>query len=323
MIDASTPTASFLERLRSRYGDDSDPPKQLRSRSGAELWDTQSKVLQGTSKLWNTLDERAGLKKAFHVARATYRRSTAISAALDGVAAKLAGGEEAGEKDSQARLNWSMARKDTFRADWGRTMNLALNRIELQRTVNAACVLRDWSRIFHHEVAKGLYEMSEKTGRIDTFVSHSWRTPGWARALALAWFCVYKRLVIAAIAAPLIWALFAPLIGPVVYWHLPQGPDPADTLKYPIGIGPLIVPVAFGLAAYSVVVYARDIYLDRCCMCQYDSSLMQASIHQLGAYIARSNNFLILWDENYCSRLWVHAAPMPAGAHHTACAALS
>lgn len=31
---------------------------------------------------------------------------------------------------------------------------------------------------------------------------------------------------------------------------------------------------------------------------------MQDSIHQLGAYIARSKNFLILWDENYCSRLW-------------------
>ena len=64
------------------------------------------------------------------------------------------------------------------------------------------------------------------------------------------------------------------------------------------------MPAAFVLVAWSVTRKAGKIYLDRCCMCQYDTSLMQDSIHQLGAYIARSKNFLILWDENYCSRLW-------------------
>ena len=75
-------------------------------------------------------------------------------------------------------------------------------------------------------------------------------------------------------------------------------------MAFPFGLGALVVPLAFALIVFSVAVSAGQIYLDRCCMCQYDTCAMRASIHQLGAYIARSKSFLILWDGNYCSRLW-------------------
>ena len=109
----------------------------------------------------------------------------------------------------------------------------------------------------------------------------------------------------AAIVLPLVWAVIARHFDlRVVAWSLPHGASKTDIMVVDQGWTSIVVPAAFVLVAWSVTRTAGKIYLDRCCMCQYDTSLMQDSIHQLGAYIARSKNFLILWDENYCSRLW-------------------
>ena len=187
---------------------------------------------------------------------------------------------------------------------WGSSLGLSLTRPELQRAVPAGGVLRSWSAIFRSTYVDGLYDMSSPTTEIDTFVSHSWRTPGWARALALAWHLSVSRLALAALIAPLLWAVLAVRFDiQGTYWVMPEGSERMIALS--IGVGPLVVPLAFLLvAALSIASSATKLYLDRCCMCQYDTALMRASIHQLGAYIARSRRFLILWDENYCSRLW-------------------
>ena len=187
---------------------------------------------------------------------------------------------------------------------WGSSLGISLTRPELQRAVPAGGVLRRWSAIFRSTYVEGLYDMSGPTTEIDTFVSHSWRTPGWARALALAWHLSVSRLALAAAVAPLLWAVLAVWLDiETTYWFVPEGGERMIALSF--GVGPLVIPLAFLLAAaLSIASSATKLYLDRCCMCQYDTALMQASIHQLGAYIARSRRFLILWDENYCSRLW-------------------
>ena len=187
---------------------------------------------------------------------------------------------------------------------WGSSLGISLTRPELQRAVPAGGVLRRWSAIFRSTYVEGLYDMSGPTTEIDTFVSHSWRTPGWARALALAWHLSVSRLALAAAVAPLLWAVLAVWLDiETTYWFMPEGGERMIALSF--GVGPLVIPLAFLLAAaLSIASSATKLYLDRCCMCQYDTALMQASIHQLGAYIARSRRFLILWDENYCSRLW-------------------
>mmetsp|Transcript_41259 Transcript_41259/g.68649 ORF Transcript_41259/g.68649 Transcript_41259/m.68649 type:complete len:564 (-) Transcript_41259:170-1861(-) len=186
---------------------------------------------------------------------------------------------------------------------WGRSLGLSLARPELQRSVRAGNVLRLWSTIFHHEPYEGLYEMSAPTSVIDTFVSHSWRTPGWSRALTLAWHLSLTRLVLVAAIVPLIWETFAIWFDiELTTWFLPQGSD--GMIKIPIGAAPIVVPLVFAITMLSVGWCTASLYLDRCCMCQHDTELMRASIHQLGAYIARSKHFLILWDKTYCSRLW-------------------
>ena len=192
-------------------------------------------------------------------------------------------------------------------AEWGHNLGLDLTKKELQRAVPASTVLRDWRRIFSHELVDGLFEMSEPVENIETFVSHSWRTSGWKKALALSWYCAQRRIVLAAVIAPILWLLFSRALGGIVLatWYFPT--TNGTILTIPLGAAPLVVPLAVALAALSVTSRsksAHQIYLDRNCMCQYDTELMQASIHQLGAYIARSSHFLVLWDENYCSRLW-------------------
>ena len=97
MIDAPSPAPTFMDRLRTRYGDESAvaPPRE-RGRSGSGLWRTQSNLLKGTSKFWSELDEKAGLEKSVHVARATYRRNSVS----EGLTDKLKG------FSSGKKLNW-------------------------------------------------------------------------------------------------------------------------------------------------------------------------------------------------------------------------
>ena len=83
---------------------------------------------------------------------------------------------------------------------WGEALGLTLHKPELMRSTNSYAVLRIWSTIFS-SVTKdphAMYAMSKVVKKVDTFVSHSWRTPGWARAFALAWYMARRRLFVAA-----------------------------------------------------------------------------------------------------------------------------
>ena len=45
-------------------------------------------------------------------------------------------------------------------------------------------------------------------------------------------------------------------------------------------------------------------FIDKCSIAQADSPLKKASIAQLGAYIKRSERFLLVLDHGYMQRLW-------------------
>ena len=153
---------------------------------------------------------------------------------------------------------------------WGEALGLTLHKPELMRSTNSHAVLRIWSTMFSSvtEDPHAMYAMSKVVKKIDTFVSHSWRTPGWARALALAWYMARRRLFVAAIVLPLVWAVIARHFDlRVVAWSLPHGASKTDIMVVDQGWTSIVVPAAFVLVAWSVTRTAGKIYLDRCCMC--------------------------------------------------------
>ena len=95
--------------------------------------------------------------------------------------------------------------------------------------------------IFSSKLVDGLYETSEPAPHIESFVSHSWRTPGWARALAVAWYCGRCRITIAAVAVPVVWLGLRlatqrsveerrGALVVMAVWFMPQGTD-ADAVR--------------------------------------------------------------------------------------------
>ena len=136
----------------------------------------------------------------------------------------------------------SLRKSDEVPETWGVALGLTLHKPELMRTTSSHKVLGIWPTIFSSvtEDPHAMYAMSKQAKRIDTFVSHSWRTPGWARALALAWYMVRRRLFLAAVVLPLLWAVVARHFDlRLVAWSLPHGASKADIVVIHQGHTPI------------------------------------------------------------------------------------
>lgn len=157
----------------------------------------------------------------------------------------------------------------------------------------------------------GLWEKSRPVEGYDVFLSHTWRTHGHWKVLALllqsgwkqiwaVWFSCVALMMVAAtcrlLPMPLRWV--AGTLGFVT--PTPFGPWMLITSFLSIILGIFLVP-------YLPCRKSEVCFLDVVCIHQTDHELMARGVYGLGGFLRKSAELRVLWSPPYLSRLWCHS----------------
>lgn len=156
---------------------------------------------------------------------------------------------------------------------------------------------------------EALWKKSASVKSLAFFISHTWRTAGRWKVLALllrtswafvilCWACCMSMVVCLYALEVLPRPLTAPDVGIL-----------GLTLTYHSGPWLLVAHVpsillGFALAPYFPSLKNDQSFLDVTCIHQEDQALMERGVYGLGGFLARSKKLLILWSQPYLSRLW-------------------
>jgi len=188
---------------------------------------------------------------------------------------------------------------------------LAVMHPELLRATTMRMVLRRFGSIFRHSSgAASTFEMSKPVEVIAKFLSHSWRTPGWLKTIALMYHeNVFRATVSAFATAICLHGLeFAgagvpmPLVGPSYL--------AGETTMHQLRLDTHFVPPC--LVFILVLIFGQEVpglaqstcFLDKCCIHQTDQEKKMQGRQQLGGFLRSSHRMVILWQPEYFTRLW-------------------
>lgn len=160
-----------------------------------------------------------------------------------------------------------------------------------------------------------LYPKLQKASHVDTFISHSWSCPRWLKFLAICHHLNYHFAIacsgMAAFLAVMTLALIADGFSGIV--ALPRRFVYVSCVCWPI--------VAFLLAyLFGHLRGSTSFWFDQVCVNQEDSVVKVQTLQAIPAFIAKSTQLLLLWDDSLFERLWcnyelaVHAKTSKAGA---------
>ncbi|CAJ1430873.1 unnamed protein product, partial [Effrenium voratum] len=158
---------------------------------------------------------------------------------------------------------------------------------------------------------EGLWAQSQPVDYIDTFLSHTWSTPGIYKVLSLTiqsgWFFIL-----------LSWASVASMF--FVLCILDVLPMPFSVhvtvleFQAPCESGFWVVFPSLLIAILSVLVWpwvpevlclkSNKCFLDVVCIHQTDADLKERGIYGLGGFLKVSRELRVLWTSPYLSRLW-------------------
>ncbi|CAE7261576.1 unnamed protein product [Symbiodinium natans] len=155
-----------------------------------------------------------------------------------------------------------------------------------------------------------LHEMSHAVESFQVFLSHTWRTPGKWKFLALSFQCGWQ------------YALGGWFMSLVLCWGLCA----VDVLPMPLEYDATILdfedlcPLGFwiitgGLLATTFGLLSVPLWPDRCCrpdlsfidvtsINQVDTVLMERGVFGIAGFLSLSSELRILWSSPYLSRLW-------------------
>ena len=169
-----------------------------------------------------------------------------------------------------------------------------------------------------------VFSLSRHVRRIDLFISHAWRSPRFAKCLAL-WSYLNTRAAIRAAVATNLALFWVALLLPnrVPSWATFNMVSLVDhTMHETIGLSALpiafLVFALFMTSAHHLTRRHEYGFLDIACISQNDAALQARGISTLGAVLARSERMVLLIDQHYWKRLWCvfevaafcrHAAP--------------
>jgi len=182
---------------------------------------------------------------------------------------------------------------------------------ELLRAAPARLLLRRLGSIFSvSEGSADTFDMSQPVELIDAFLSHSWKSKGWLKTVALMYRvnlvrAVVVGLVVHALVHGLDHAGLTFLIPPVTPGYMFDG---EQLLPYRWQLH--YVPAC--LAFLVMLLFGQEVpflpqttcFLDKCCIHQTDNEKKMAGIRQLGGFLHRSKQMVILWQPEYFTRLW-------------------
>lgn len=154
------------------------------------------------------------------------------------------------------------------------------------------------------------YQLS-KPGECQVFLSHTWRSAGWAKYLTLLYVFNGRLALLVGHAAGLsalacCLALRASGVQMPVYYvplppndALPVGPPQAFVCTFVASIA-MCVTLFFG----HYLQRDTPVFLDKCCITQGDQEIMATEIRGLDKILRRCHTMLLLWDHDYLERLW-------------------
>ncbi|CAE7250345.1 PFOR [Symbiodinium natans] len=172
----------------------------------------------------------------------------------------------------------------------------------LLRTVAGSDILQGFGSVFRKDMHLD-EDVSTQAFEVDIFVSHSWSSDGWPKYLAL---CRVLNLgkALEAVALVLVLIFLAASCRGI---GRRSGYD-RDTIFF-VAVSWLVVLGIF----FQVLFLGQHatcgerkptLWLDRLCIEQTDARQKASGIAALPVFVARSSQFLMLYDESYLDRLW-------------------
>eukprot|EP00928_Gymnodinium_smaydae_P063183 TRINITY_DN4684_c0_g1_i1.p1 TRINITY_DN4684_c0_g1~~TRINITY_DN4684_c0_g1_i1.p1 ORF type:complete len:580 (+),score=39.59 TRINITY_DN4684_c0_g1_i1:78-1817(+) len=163
--------------------------------------------------------------------------------------------------------------------------------------------------------ANEMYAKSFRVERLTHFLSHSWHAPAWTKVAALFAYYNAGPAVLAGLCVGHLFALLRVLeivpawvivedrlysmVSSDAQLHIPW--SCWGLMGYTIGYA---IVLRFGQMIQPVEVMERSIFFDKLCIHQTDTYLKMRGIQSLGAYLLRSKDMLIMWDQTYFERVW-------------------
>lgn len=140
------------------------------------------------------------------------------------------------------------------------------------------------------------YQMSGPVDVLDGFVSHNWSMPRWKKFLILAFFFNLQKAAIATIGVMVCCVVLQGVLrnhGLLIAW--------GSLCSLPVFL--LVLLLSHEAAAW-VGYRGPNLFLDKTCIHQTDTSLKRRGIEKLGAFLHNSNRIIICYSELYLRKLW-------------------
>jgi hypothetical protein len=193
-----------------------------------------------------------------------------------------------------------------------------LRYVSLGTLLKAGPKFWEFSPVSSPEGQSDWYSLSTEAthGYVEYFVSHTWRSNAFMKHVAMAYFIngpaamkVGHAVAILTFMTCLFLKLFFNLQMPHVVMYSPCSHS-CDMVSSSFfctlcgGSAQLLVLV-FGHHLPKIVSGARkSCFVDKCCVSQTNEKLKQEAIYSFDGILSRTNNMLILWDNDYFERLW-------------------
>ncbi|CAJ1338288.1 unnamed protein product [Effrenium voratum] len=188
---------------------------------------------------------------------------------------------------------------------------------EILRGISLSKTLRGLGKLWRHSPSElptkqreTLWRNSNKVVSLHLFVSHTWRTSGRWKVLALLLRTSWTHVILS-------WALCVAATTCLYAWKVLPRPMTAVNDVEILGtavhvrVGPWLmvahlpsILLGFAVAPYLARFRSDQCFLDVACIHQTDEKLMERGVYGLGGFLARSKTLLILWSKPYFSRLW-------------------
>eukprot|EP00928_Gymnodinium_smaydae_P057500 TRINITY_DN40739_c0_g1_i1.p1 TRINITY_DN40739_c0_g1~~TRINITY_DN40739_c0_g1_i1.p1 ORF type:complete len:552 (-),score=76.44 TRINITY_DN40739_c0_g1_i1:168-1634(-) len=165
-------------------------------------------------------------------------------------------------------------------------------------------------------MVKRLHERSSPVSEVDIFLSHTWHTAGWMKALQLhlRWCAKPAAAMLALVHIGIaLLQMLGCLPRPFedLHMELAYGPDSdelifARILPWNHCVGTLLGLIALLLFPRCSWLWTENpvVFLDAACICQHDDAKKRLGIAKLDSILLKAKELHVLWSPEYMTRLW-------------------
>ncbi|CAK9070472.1 unnamed protein product [Durusdinium trenchii] len=149
-------------------------------------------------------------------------------------------------------------------------------------------------------VEKDCYSLSRPVKRLETFISHDWKTSRWLKLLALL-------MIFNSAAASCATAIVSILLGILFSFsglHDTPFPRIEVLLRSSLGVISFWVVICIWQRIRAGLFRPKMVFLDKLCIAQHDEEMKRKGIFGLASFLDHSDSLTILWSRRVFTRLW-------------------